>query len=149
MFLLALAITASVASAKEPAIIPLGQIAPEGLSRNQAKQVLIAALKHQRYKLEKSGVFIDGDLTDENGNPSHPGYFDFSLGYDSPKAGATEYWGVFSVSVLIGDVWEINTCKRFVFPALQRIQKNIMKQTGKTIADEKAQHRGLGCTEEN
>lgn len=149
MLLLVFAITASVASAKEPTTIPLDQITSEGLSRGQAKQVLIVVLKHQRYKLGKSGVFIDGDLTDENGKPPHPGYFDFSLGYDSPKAGATEYWGLFSVSVSTGDVWETNTCKRFVFPALQRIQKNIMERTGKTMADEKAQRRGLGCTEEN
>jgi len=149
VLLLALAMTASIASANQPVTLHLGRVAPEGLSRDQAQKVLITVLKHQQYKLGKPGVFIDGNLTDENGKPPHPGYFDFSVGYDSPKAGATEYWGLFSVSVLTGDVWEINTCKRFTFPALQNIQKNIMRQTDKTMTDEKAQRKGLGCTDEN
>ncbi len=148
VLLLTLSIVVFAVSAKEPATPSLEQIAPEGLSRDQAKQVLIAVLKHQRYQLEKPGVFIDGDLTDANGKPPHSGYFDFSLGYDNPKAGATEYWGLFVVSVLTGDVWEINLCKRFAFPALQRLQKKIMKRTGKNMADEKVQRKGLGCTDE-
>jgi hypothetical protein len=136
-------------SAKDIDILDLGQIASEGLSRAQAKQVLIIIIKHQKIvRLGKAGVFIDGDLRDENGNPPHPGYFDFALGYDDPKAAATGYMGTFSVSILTGDVWETNRCERYAFPALQRIQENIMKQTGKTMADEKMQRRGLGCTDE-
>jgi hypothetical protein len=136
-------------SAKDPNILDLSQIAPEGLSRAQAKQVLIFIIKHQtKIKFGKSGVFIDGDLSDQNGNPSNSGYFDFALGYDDPEAAATEYMGSFSVSILTGDVWETNRCERYTFPALQRIQKTIMKQTGKTLADEKVQRRGLGCTDE-
>jgi len=127
----------------------LGPVAPEGLSRAQAKKVLMVVLRHQYYKLGKPGVFIDDNLADENGNPPHLGYFDFSLGYEDQKAGATEYWGLFSVSPLTGDVWEINTCKQFIFPLLQQIQKGIMEKTGKKLTDEKAQRRGLGCANED
>jgi hypothetical protein len=148
IFFLMFAAIAFNISAKEPASPILGQVAPEGLSRTQAKQVLILVLKHEKYKFMDAGVFIDGDLANENGNPPHPGYFDFSLGYDDPEAGATEYMGLFSVSILTGDVFEIHLCKRYAFPALQRLQKNIMKQTGKMLADEKVQRRGLGCTDE-
>jgi hypothetical protein len=145
---LVLALAASAALAKGPAVFNADQVQPNGLTREQARQVLVVVLKHERYKLGMPGVFIDGDLADEKGNPPHPGYFDFSLGYDSPKAGATEYMGLFSVSTATGDVWEINICKRFVFPALRSLQSGIMARTGRTMADEMAQRRGLGCTDE-
>lgn len=127
---------------------PLGLVAPSGLTREQAQKILISALNNQGYQLNKAGVFIDGDLTDEEGNPPHPGYFDFSLGYDGPTSGATEYWGLFSVSRLTGDVWEINTCKRLESRVLQGLQESVMAKTGKTMAEETTQRKGLGCTDE-
>lgn len=45
------------------------QIASTGLSREQAQQVLLVALKHQDYPMSKPGVFVDGDLQDESGKP--------------------------------------------------------------------------------
>ncbi|WP_248768788.1 hypothetical protein [Pseudomonas sp. MWU12-2345] len=134
---------ACAASALQPS-----QVKTQGLSREQAQQVLEVALKHEDYKLGKPGVFIDGDLADAHGKPPHPGYFDFSLGYDDPKAGATEYWGLFSVSVTTGDVWEINTCKRLAGAELKQLQSRIMTRTGKTLSDEKVQRQGLGCDDE-
>jgi hypothetical protein len=145
---LVLTLVASVVLAKGPAVLSADQVQPTGLTKDQAKQVLTVVLKHERYKLRMPGVFINGDLADEKGNPPHPGYFDFSLGYDSPKAGATEYMGLFSVSTATGDVWEINTCKHFAFPALRRLQSEITARTRKTMADEVAQRRGLGCTDD-
>ena len=142
-----LVLATSVAMANESAPLKNDQIHFQGLSREQARQVLVVVLKHEGYRLGKAGVFIDGDLADEKGNPPHPGYFDFSLGYDNPRAGAIEYWGLFSVSTLTGDVWETNICKRFAFPALRRIQRLIMARTGKSMADESQQLQGLGCPE--
>ncbi|AZC26687.1 MULTISPECIES: hypothetical protein [Pseudomonas] len=124
------------------------QIASTGLSREQAQQVLLVALKHQDYPMSKPGVFVDGDLQDESGKPPHPGYFDFSLGYNDPKAGATEYWGLFSVSLNTGDVWEINSCKRLDGGELRALQGQIMGRTGKTLVDEEPQRQGLGCEDE-
>jgi hypothetical protein len=119
-----------------------------GLMREQAKQVLLVVLKHEHYKLRGASIFINGDLADDKGNPPHPGYYDFSLGDDSAHEGATHYRGLFSVSVLTGEVWEINLCKRFEFRQLKRIQTAIMKKTGKTFADERAARKGLGCTDD-
>ncbi|HCI4950857.1 TPA: hypothetical protein NPF41_004271, partial [Salmonella enterica] len=114
----------------------------------QAEKLLIIALKYQKYDLSLDGVFVDGDLQDKHGNPPHPGYYDFSLGYDTPTAGAIDYWGLFSVSSQTGDIWEINKCERVIFPQLQKIQQEIMKKTGATFASEVVQRRGLGCTDE-
>ncbi|EHM40255.1 hypothetical protein HMPREF0454_03549 [Hafnia alvei ATCC 51873] len=119
-----------------------------GMTKEQSEGLLIIALKHEKYDLSVSGAFVDGDLQDKQGNAPHPGYYDFSVGYDNPTAGAIEYWGVFSVSPRTGDIWEINECKRISFPILQKAQKEIIKKTGVTFADEVAQRRGLGCTDE-
>jgi hypothetical protein len=45
--------------------------------------------------------------------------------------------GLFAVSKLTGDVFDINTCKRYSFPELERLQKKIMKQTGETMVNNK------------
>jgi hypothetical protein len=94
-----------------------------GLTKDQAKQLLMLVLRHERYKLRKPGVFVDGDLKDDKGKPPHTGYFDFSVGYDSPKAGATEYWGLFAVSVRTGDVWELNSCKHYIRSWRTRVRR--------------------------
>lgn len=146
---LGLLLSAEALAAGQAASLQPTQIAPSGLNQEQAQQVLRLALKHQRHDLNRPGVFIDGDLRDDQGRPPHPGYFDFSLGYNDPKAGATEYWGLYAVSVLTGDVWEINRCERLVFVELKHLQGQIMARTGKTQADEEAQRQGLGCEDED
>jgi hypothetical protein len=123
------------------------QVEVTGLSREQAKQVLIIVLKHEKFRLSMPGVFINADLADNKGNPPHPGFYDYSVGYDSAKAGATEYLGLFSVSRMTGDVWEINICKHYEFPDLRHIQSIIMQRTGQSFAGEKQARLGLGCTD--
>ncbi|EAW8149236.1 hypothetical protein I7044_004068 [Salmonella enterica subsp. enterica] len=144
-FLLASAVCYAQGDASE---FNLSDINREGMTKAQAEKLLIIALRHQNYNLSLEGIFIDGDLQDEQGNAPHPGYYDFSLGYDKPTAGATDYLGLFSVSPETGDIWEINECERVVFPELQKIQQGIMKKTGATFASEMVQRRGLGCTDE-
>ncbi|MCO7611501.1 hypothetical protein NJH83_14780 [Pseudomonas chlororaphis] len=129
-------------------VLQPAEVKATGLTREQAQEVLLVALKHQDYQLNKPGVFVDGDLQDDSGQPPHPGYFDFSLGYNDPKAGATEYWGLFSVSTATGDVWEINSCKRLDGSELRALQGQIMARTGKTLADEEPQRQGLGCEDQ-
>ncbi|MGP8539906.1 hypothetical protein HBO40_02630 [Pseudomonas protegens] len=143
---LSLACTTLVACASDS--LQPARIKDSGLTREQAEQVLRVALKHQDYQLQRPGVFIDGDLQDENGKPPHPGYYDFSLGYNDPKAGATEYWGLFSVSLNTGDTWEINSCKRLDGAELRALQRRVMARTGKSLADEKSQREGLGCEDQ-
>ena len=124
-----------------------GDVVRSGLTRTQAQQVLTVALREAGFDLAKPGISIDGELVDQHGEPPHPGYFDFSVGYDAPDAGATEYLGLFAVSRLTGDVWEINRCRRFASPELRRLQASIAKRTRKSFRDEHAARKGLGCTE--
>lgn len=137
--------TASVA-AKSAASLPLGKIDSQGLTPEQAKQVLIFTLKREGYHLNRRGVFFDGPFLDDKGNPAIPGFANFGLGYTNPKDLAVSSWGLFAVNVSSGEVWEINKCKMYSFPALQSIQHKIRTITKITEADERLQRRGTGCT---
>lgn len=123
-------------------------IAQDGLTGEQAKQVLIEVLKYQKYQLAKKGMDIDGPFKVDPNIPSQRGFWAFGLIYDSPKYGATQVLGHYAVSRLTGDVWETNLCKRFDFPKLRRMQTQIMQRTAKSPADEVEARRGLGCTDE-
>jgi hypothetical protein len=145
-FFLTLLLAAAPASAAGSTSIRLGAIHPHGLTLAQAKQVLVFVLSHEGYHMNKRGVFIE-ELVDDKGNSALPGYFQFSLGYDNPKSAALEYSGLYAVSVLSGEIWEIHRCKTFSFPAFQRIQHQIRAQTKKTPEEERILRRGLGCTD--
>ncbi len=121
------------------------QVTKSGLSKQQAKQVLIVVLKHLKFKLTKEGMYIDDDLSDSHGNPIHPGYYDFALTYDTPKAAATDVLGTYSVNVLTGDVLDNTLCKRYSFPNLMRVQKEISKKTGVALLPKKAALQQMGC----
>jgi len=120
-------------------------IAKTGLTKEQAKQVLILVLKHEKYHLSAPGMVIEDDLHGPNGEVNRPGYIDFSLSYDAPDAGATAVLGYYSINVLTGDAWEVEDCKRYQFPALSQLQREIQIQTGVTLAPAKVAHQEVGC----
>lgn len=145
-FMLAICLaTSSAATAAAPSI-DLGKIHSQGLTRSQARQVLVFVLTREGYGLKKRGVFIE-DLTGDDGRLSPPGHVSFGLSYDTPKQGATAIWGLFAVSVSTGEMWEINTCEKFSFPALLRIQAAVRAATNISEAHERIERRGLGCTD--
>lgn len=144
-FLLALATLAPAIASAGSGPLKIDDVMPTGLTKNQAKQVLIVVLKHARFNLSTPGMYIDDDLHGPNGEPNRPGYYDFSLSYDTPKAGATNYLGYYSVNVRSGDVWEVESCKRYGFPKLRALQRKLKKRTGTALADERIARDEVGC----
>ncbi|AUP76360.1 hypothetical protein CWS02_05580 [Enterobacter sp. EA-1] len=86
-------------------------------------------LKHETLFIDKPGFNIE-----------HiefvPEYINFHVAWDSPDAAATDVIGEFVVSPRTGDVWESNMCKQYAFSELKRLQTEIMKRTGWTLAGE-------------
>jgi hypothetical protein len=122
-----------------------GQISSNGLSRGQARVVLLTVLKQQHHDPSKVGMSLEA-LQRKDSNDPHPGYFDFGLSYDSPNAGATQVLGAYAVSRYTGDVWETNLCKRFSSRDLKKLQKMIMEKTRKSFSSERTERAGLGCS---
>jgi hypothetical protein len=137
-------ILAATAQAKS---LPFGanDVAPTGLNKQQVQQVLVVVLKHEKFRLSDPGMYIDSDLNGPNGDPDRPGYFNFSLSYENPKAAATAYLGDFAVNIKTGDVWETESCVRYRFPALRALQREIVRRTGTPLAAEKSARDEVGC----
>lgn len=131
----------------DPVAIGLSNLSAKGLSKVQARQILLVVLEHEKHSPSSPGMYIES-LTKKNGAAIHSGYYDFGFSYESPNAGATQTLGLFAISRFTGDVWELHLCRRYSFPKLDKLQQAIMQVTKKTFADEKKQRRGLGCTDE-
>ncbi|MGA8133561.1 MAG: hypothetical protein WCA48_05320 [Pseudomonas gingeri] len=121
-------------------------IRPSGLTADQAKQVLLVVLKHQRYKMSNPDMWIDGPWQgEEKGTLFRPGYYDFGLVFNNPKGAASNVLGHFAVNILTGDVWETESCERFSSATLSGIQKRISVQTGKKLVNEEVARSEIGC----
>ncbi|NHZ98459.1 hypothetical protein [Massilia sp. CCM 8734] len=109
-----------------------------GLTLAQSKQVLRVVMKHERYRMASPKLWIDGPwLTD--GKPVIPGYVHFGVVYESNTQGH------YAVNTSTGDVWDVEGCQRYAFPALLAIQKRIVVKTGKELASEDDARSQLGC----
>ena len=139
-FFIALILATGSASAASLALSPVisGQIRHDGLSTDQTRELLVVMLKHEKLFISKPGFSIETVRL-------IPGYINFHVTWDSPKAAATDVIGEFAVSPLTGDIWEINNCKRYSFTQLSQLQAEITKHTGKTFTDESTVRQGMGC----
>jgi hypothetical protein len=116
------------------------------ISEGEARSLLLLVVRQEGYTLEKRGMGLEL-VTTRSHQPVHSGYFDFSLTFETPRAGATEVLRLYAVSRRTGDVWETNLCQRYDFPDLKAVQKRIQQRTGYTLADEQGARQGLGCPE--
>lgn len=113
-----------------------------GLTPNQAEQVLLVVLKKEGFKTSDPRLWLDGPwLTD--GKPSIPGYHSFGAVY------VANTQGHYSINILTGDVWQTESCKRYIFPALSKIQQRISERTGKQLARDEDARSELGCLAES
>ncbi|NHZ93794.1 hypothetical protein F2P45_33055 [Massilia sp. CCM 8733] len=83
-FVMAVGIATSMIAVAGTPSIDLGKIHPQGLTRSQARQVLVFVLTREGYRLKRRGVFIE-DLTGDDGRLSPPGHVSFGLSYDTPN----------------------------------------------------------------
>jgi len=150
LMLLAFPLMASCGFFKETSIqmIELGQISSEGLSSEQAEQILNYVLEHEKIKPNLPRTFLEPHSLAGGENSPFSIYYTFMLYHSDPNAAALSNLGWFAVSRFTGDVFEIWSCKRFQFSVLLDLQEKIMIQTGKTIKDEEKYHEGMMDCEE-
>ncbi len=128
--------------------LEFSHVSEQGLSKAQAEQVVRLVLMHSAYRkwLNTSSAYIENN--DGEGETFVPGFYMFRLAYDLPKAQTTSYAGPYVVSKKTADVWDVSlasACKNLHFPALTRLQTQVMKQTKSTIAGEKALREQFDC----
>jgi len=146
-WLLACPLIASCGFLQETQTIEIGQISTEGLSAYQAEQILNYVLEHEKVKPDLPRAFLEPNNSEgDKGSPTII-YYTFTLYHSDPNAAALSNLGLFAVSKNTGDVFEIHSCKRFQFPALQDIQRRVMDRTGKTVDGESPQQVAVDCLE--
>jgi hypothetical protein len=116
----------------------VGQITPE-----QARKVALLVARHEAINVDDTDTVVDS--MDGNG-PFVPGYFSFIfIAVDPHRPGKDHTLGVYGVSARTGDIWELNLCKHYDFPELERVQRSIRRKTGAHPGDEAASAKTIGC----
>jgi hypothetical protein len=113
-------------------------VKPSGLTLAQSRQVLRVVMTHERYKMASPKLWIDGPWLSD-GKPVVPGYFHFAVVY------VTNTQAHYAVNTFTGDVWDTESCKRYTFPALSTIQKQISIATGSELPSAEDAASELGC----
>ena len=128
-------------------------VSESGLTAQQAEQVLRFVLVRGKYGkiITLRGAYIEGSFFDKDGKQSIPGFYTFRLAHDSPKVGATDYFGPFVVSQKTATVWDVGLgsgCKKFESAALARLEVAIIKKTKAPPPDENILHDNFDCLNE-
>lgn len=111
----------------------------------QAKQIALLVARHDQITVDDRDVVIESmDTRNERG--FIPGYFSFSIirEGDSPSV-ADETIRMYVVSKRTADTWELNLCRHYDFPALEKAQQSVMRQTGATPAENGSMPKAIGC----
>ena len=109
----------------------------------EAKSLVRVVLQRERIRL--SPRYCELQQIDKPDKPFVPDYYSFAASCDYPNTAATTPFGIYVVSPRTGDVFEFNRCEWFDFPELRRLQRNIMRRTGSTAADEAKYRESSGC----
>ena len=75
-----------------------------------------------------------------------PGYYSFAIIRESDSPGqGDDTLRMYIVSKRTADTWELNLCRHYSFPELDKIQQDVMRETGATPADEENMPKDIGC----
>lgn len=128
--------------------------AKDGISEAQAEYIVALTAEHEHFRVRdrRSSIERLTDNGDEKTDP-FPGFFYFSIVFNTSKSLVIDNARVYYVSKMTGDVWDAATpsplqCHRVSFPALRNIQKEIMASTGASFAGERSERLSIGCTGE-
>jgi hypothetical protein len=122
------------------------QTAAHELEFDQARQVALTVAEHDNITVDDRTVVINSmDTRNEAG--FIPGYFSFSIirESDSP-ANPDETIRMYVVSKKTADTWELNLCTHYAFPALEKLQQELMRKTGAHPRDSEDMPRAIGCS---
>jgi hypothetical protein len=99
--------------------------------------------RHDAINVDDADTVVDS--MDGNG-AFVPGYFSFIfIAVDPHRPGKDRTLGMYAVSPRTGDIWELNLCKHYDFPELERVQRSIRRRTGAHPGDEAASAKTIGC----
>jgi hypothetical protein len=112
---------------------------------DQARQVVLIVAQYDNLTIDDRTIVMNS-MDTRNPAGFIPGYYSFSIIRESDSAArADETIRMYVVSKKTGDTWEMNLCTHYSFPALQKAQNSIMRQTGANAADDPEMPKAIGC----
>jgi hypothetical protein len=113
---------------------------------DQARQVALIVAQYDNIKVDDRTIVINSmDTRTEAG--FIPGYYSFSIirESDSP-ASPDETIRMYVVSKKTADTWELNLCTHYSFPALQKMQRELLRETGANSVEDPDMPKAIGCS---
>ena len=115
---------------------------------DQARQVAFLVARHDNITVDDRTVVLNSmDTRSEAG--FIPGYYSFSIIRESDTAARPdETIRMYVVSKRTADTWEMNLCKHYIFPELQKVQQDIIHKTGATEGEDLDMPKAIGCADQ-
>jgi hypothetical protein len=112
---------------------------------DQARQIALIVARHDNITVDDRTIVINSMDTRTDAG-FIPGYYSFSIirESDSP-AKPDETIRMYVVSKKTADTWELNLCTHYSFPELQKLQQDIMHETGANPRDDDDMPKAIGC----
>jgi hypothetical protein len=112
----------------------------------QAREVALAVALHDNITVDDRNVVINSmDTRNEAG--FIPGYYSFSIIRESDTSTKPdETIRMYVVSKRTADTWELNLCRHYEFPELQKLQREAMQTTGARPEEADDMPRAIGCS---
>jgi hypothetical protein len=113
---------------------------------DQARHVALVVAEYDNIKVDDRTIVMNSmDTRNEAG--FIPGYYSFSIIRESDSSTtADETIRMYVVSKKTADTWELNLCTHYSFPALQKIQRDWMQESGGSLSDDTNMPKAIGCT---
>jgi hypothetical protein len=114
------------------------------LSRSEAKTLVRLVLRHEHIKLSRRYCTLDN--LDRPGKPFSEGSYAFAAMCDFPNSAATVPYGLYIVSLRTADVWDLDGCQWFDFPALRTKQRYVQRRLHTTEQEKAVYRASTGCS---
>jgi hypothetical protein len=115
---------------------------------DQARQIALIVAQHDNITVDDRTIVINSMDTRTDAGFIR-GYYSFSIirESDSP-AHPDETIRMYVVSKRTADTWELNLCTHYSFPELQKVQHDIMHETGASSGDDADMPKAIGCVDQ-
>jgi hypothetical protein len=110
---------------------------------DQARQVALIVARHDNITVDDRTIVMNSmdtrtdtgyslSIIRESDSPAHP----------------DETIRMYVVSKRTADTWELNLCTHYSFPELQKVQHDIMHETGASSGDDADMPKAIGCVDQ-
>lgn len=127
------------------AMAPLAPAREREMPYTQARQIALLVAAHDHITVDDRNVVLNS-MDTRTPEGFLPGYYSFSIIREGNSAAeADETIRMYAISKRTGETWEMNLCNRYSFPALQKVQREVVRETGAGAAEDPGMPKDIGC----